>query len=676
MERASGVQDRLFRDRRDAGQALAGVLERYRGRPDVVVLGLPRGGVPVAYEVATALGVPLDVFVVRKLGVPGREEVAMGAVASGGVVVLNDDVVRGVGIAPEVIEQAVEREGREVTRRELSYRDGRPMPDVEGKTVILVDDGLATGASMSAAIQALRRLRPGRIVVAVPAAPESTCRELAGQVDEMVCATTPSPFVAVGQSYWDFAQTSDAEVRDLLRARSTTPAASGPRGPGEVAVIRSESVPLENGVPSDAALFDFVGDAHFVLIGEGSHGTHEFYAARAAMTQRLIEEKGFCAVAVEADWPDAYRVNRYVRGRGEDATAETALRDFERFPTWMWRNAPVLDFVGWLREHNDLSGNNERAKTGFYGLDLYSLHRSIEEVISYLDRVDAPAAARARHRYSCFDHFSDSADGQAYGFAAAFGAGETCEEEVLEQLVDLQRHALEYAKRDGMIAEDELFYADRNAQTVRAAAEYYRTMFGDGASSWNLRDRHMVDTLEALAGHLTRQRGEPARIVVWAHNSHVGDARPTEVSVRGELTVGQLMRERHPSDCRLLGLTTYTGTVTAADEWGGSAERKWVRPALRDSIEELLHETEQKSFLLSFAPGSLSAEMLRSARLERAIGVIYRPDSERQSHYFRARLADQFDAVIHIDDTRAVEPLERASRWELGEVPETYPFNV
>jgi predicted phosphoribosyltransferase len=309
------MAERLFRDRRDAGRVLAGLLERYRGRDDVIVLGLPRGGVPVAYEVAMALGAPLDVFVVRKLGVPGREEVAMGAIASGGVIVLNDDVVRGLGIGPEVVREVAEREGRELLRRERAYREGRPMPPVAGRTVILVDDGLATGASMRAAIQALRRLRPARIVVAVPAAPESTCRELAALVDEVVCATTPSPFLAVGQSYWDFAQTTDEEVRDLLRAAATTrPAGAGARGPTEVDVLRAWAMPVSDGAPHDDALFDLVGDAEFVLLGQASHGTHEFYAARASMTRRLIEEKGFCAVAAEADWPDAYRVNRYVRG--------------------------------------------------------------------------------------------------------------------------------------------------------------------------------------------------------------------------------------------------------------------------------------------------------------------------------------------------------------------------
>ncbi|MEY2460376.1 MAG: hypothetical protein QOG30_2206, partial [Acidimicrobiaceae bacterium] len=648
-------------------------LEHYRDRDDVVVLALPRGGVPVAYEVATALGAPLDVFVVRKLGIPGQEEVAMGAIASGGVVVLNDDVVRGMEIAPSVIERVARTEGREVERREQAYRDDRPSPDLAGKVVILVDDGLATGSSMRAAVLALRRLRPGRIVVAVPAAPESTCQELAAEVDEVICATTPSPFFTVGQHYWDFTQISDDEVRSLLSEAWSTRPTRALREPAEVSTLRAAITPLDEGQADRDALLELVGDAHFVLLGEASHGTHEFYETRARMTRWLIEDRGFCAVAAEADWPDAYRVNRYVRARGNDTAAEEALRGFERFPAWMWRNAVVLDFVGWLREHNDRAGKDERAKAGFYGLDLYSLYRSMHETIGYLERVDPQAAARARERYSCFDHYRDEA--QDYGLAAAFGAGASCEQQVVDQLVDLHRHAPEYARRDGLIAEDEAFYAEQNARTVKSAEEYYRTMFGVGATSWNLRDQHMVDTLDALVTHLSRQRSGPAKVVVWAHNSHLGDARATDVTAQGQLNVGQLVRERHPSDCRLIGFTTFTGTVTAADDWGGAAERKRVRPALRDSYERLFHDVDEKAFsIANHVPNVV--EFLRTPRLERAIGVIYRPRTERQSHYFRARLADQFDAVIHIDETRAVEPLERTARWEEGEVPETFPSAV
>ncbi|MBB5130863.1 erythromycin esterase-like protein [Thermocatellispora tengchongensis] len=434
-------------------------------------------------------------------------------------------------------------------------------------------------------------------------------------------------------------------------------------------------VPTSGGVPSDARLFELVGDARFVLIGEATHGTHEFYAARAAMTRRLIDGLGFDAVALEADWPDAYRVNRYVRGEEGDTDAEEALRGFRRFPTWMWRNAAMLDFTGWLRARNDRA-DREEDKAGVYGLDLYSLHRSIGAVIAYLERVDRAAADRARERYACFDHYDHEEDGQAYGLRAAFGAGEQCRDQAVEQLIELRRHAIDYVGGDGAAAEDELFYAERNARTVEAAEEYYRAMFGDRVSSWNLRDEHMADTLDALAAHLGRRRGRPARIVVWAHNSHVGDAAATELGASGETTLGRLVRERHPRRCRLIGFTTWAGTVTAADEWGGPAQLKRVNPALNDSVEELFHDAEQEEFMLTFERGSRAAEALRTPRLERAIGVVYRPRTERQSHYFVARVADQFDAVIHIDETRAVEPLERTARWAAEEPPVTYPSSV
>jgi len=669
------MADRVFRDRRDAGRVLARLLEPYRDRHDVVVLALPRGGVPVGYEVATALGAPLDVFLVRKLGVPGREELAMGAIASGGMVVINDDVVRALEIPAEAIQRVAEQEGQELVRRELAYREGRPPPDAAGRTAILVDDGLATGSSMLAAVHALRESHPAQVVVAVPAAPESTCRELRLVVDDVVCATTPSPFFAVGQSYWDFTQTTDDEVRQLLREAAKARRAPGPRGDGDdVAAVRSELAARRGaGQPQDA-LLDLVGDAHLVLLGEASHGTHEFYAERASITRRLIEEKGFCAVATEADWPDAYRVNRFVRGDGDDQTAEEALRGFERFPTWMWRNAVVLDFVGWLRERNDRVAARGRDGAGFYGLDLYGLYRSIEEIVSCLEVVDPAAARRARERYACFDHFAG--DPQSYAMAAAFGAGESCEQEVVDQLVDLEQQALERWRREGVPVDDELFNAEQSARTVKAAEEYYRTMLGGRVSSWNLRDSHMADTLDALADHLGRRRGEQAKIVVWAHNSHVGDSRATEQGSGGELTLGRLVRERHPEDCLLGGFTTYAGTVTAADDWGGPAERENVRPALPGSVEELFHQVGEESFALPLRTASRSADVLRAARLERAIGVIYRPATERRSHYFRARVADQFDVVIHLDETRAVEPLERTARWERGEVPETFPHAV
>lgn len=644
-------------------------MEQYRGREDVIVLALPRGGVPVGYEVAKALDLPLDVFVVRKLGVPGREELAMGAIASGGIVVLNQEVVRALRIPSDTLRQVARQEFEELQRRELEYRGDLLEIDVSGKTPILVDDGLATGSSMRAAIKALRKLNPAKIVVAVPSAPTATCNQLRAEVDDVICASTPFPFYAVGQSYQDFSQTTDEQVRELLRSAWHSRPANKPERPGsDVDAIRAHLQPAdrERGLPLPA-----VSDEHFVLLGEASHGSHEFYEERARITRWLIEEKGFHAIAVEADWPDAYRVNRYLGGLSRDSRPEEALGGFRRFPAWMWRNRVVLEFVGWLKEHNERAGG---AGTGFYGLDLYSLFSSMHEVVAYLERVDPAAAARARERYGCFDHFGE--DAHAYANQAAYGAGATCEREVLDQLVELHSGALEQVKREGMTEDDELFYARQNARTVKAAEEYYRTMIGGRVASWNLRDRHMADTLDELAVHITRRTGEPARIVVWAHNSHLGDARSTEPGMRGELNLGQLVRERHPGDCFLLGFTTYSGTVTAASSWGGPAERLQVRPALPGSFEKLFHDAGANAFLLDLKTPSAAEKLLRSTRLERAIGVLYLPQTERQSHYFRARLADQFDAVIHFDETRAVEPLERSSGWDSGEVPETYPHAV
>jgi erythromycin esterase-like protein len=438
-----------------------------------------------------------------------------------------------------------------------------------------------------------------------------------------------------------------------------------------VSAVRSAALRLPHSPDAYTPLLDLIGEARFTLLGEASHGTHEFYQERAEITKRLIVEKGYTAVAVEADWPDAYRMNRYVRGASADPDATIALSDFKRFPAWMWRNSVVLDFVGWLREYNDAQPPAE--KVGFYGIDLYSLFTSIGAVLAYLDKVDPSAAQRARYRYSCFEHFGENT--QDYGYAAAFGMSETCEDAVVRQLVELMREAGTYATRDGRVAADEYFYAEQNARLVKNAEEYYRTMFKGRVSAWNLRDRHMVDTLQALEVHLTRH-GAPPRIAVWAHNSHLGDAAATQMGEAGEWNVGQLVRERYGRDAVLVGFSTHRGTVTAASDWGGPAERKRVRPGLAGSYEELFHDVDLERFLLLLRDSDPLSAALASPRLQRAIGVIYRPETERQSHYFHTRLTRQFDAVIHFDETRAVEPLERGSLWVTEEAPETYPSGI
>jgi erythromycin esterase-like protein len=419
------------------------------------------------------------------------------------------------------------------------------------------------------------------------------------------------------------------------------------------------------------ALFDLIGDARVVLLGEASHGTHEFYRERARITRRLIEERGFTAVAVEADWPDAYRVNRWVRCVGEDGTGLDALGDFQRFPRWMWRNRDVLAFVKWLRRHNQSASPEMRV--GFYGLDLYSLFSSIEAVIGFLEQVDPEAARRARYRYGCFEDFGE--DTQAYGYAAEFGLTESCEDQALQQLVELQRQVGAASQTDGKIPQDEYFYAEQNARLVKNAEEYYRTMFRGRVSSWNLRDRHMAETLEALLTHFDQSVGR-SKIVVWEHNSHIGDARATSMGESGEWNLGQLSRERFGDETVLVGFSTYAGSVTAASDWDAPPERKRVRPGMSGSWEALFHSVGPPDFLLPLKGQDILNEALNQVRLERAIGVIYRPETERISHYFEAHLPQQFDAVVHFDETRAVEPLDRTAGWDPGEPPDTYPSGL
>ncbi len=430
-------------------------------------------------------------------------------------------------------------------------------------------------------------------------------------------------------------------------------------------VVQRELRPLLGMHHDHDALLDMISDARLVLLGEATHGSHEFYRERAAITKRLIMEKGFDAVAVEADWPDARRVDSWVRGIDGDVTAIESLGDFRRFPTWMWRNLDVVDFLGWLREHNDALPDAERV--GFHGMDLYSLFTSIDVVIRQLQVLDPAAAERARQRYACFDHFD--IDAQHYGAAAALGISRSCEDEVVAQLLDIQASSLQ--------AEDPDIYLDieQNARVVVNAERYYRAMFGPRVASWNLRDEHMANTIDQLALHL-RARGRSGKLVVWAHNSHLGDARATQMSRRGEWNVGQLLRMRHDDDCRLIGFTTHVGTVTAASDWDAHTERKHVEPSLPGSWEQIFHHAGVPAFSLILR-GTPAGEALTESRLERAIGVIYLPETERVSHYFKASLGRQFDAVIHFDTTHAVQPLEGFPLELVHEdLPETYPSTL
>lgn len=411
---------------------------------------------------------------------------------------------------------------------------------------------------------------------------------------------------------------------------------------------------LENEKQFDALLGE-IGDARVVLLGEASHGTHEFYEARIQMTKQLIKEKGFMAVAIEGDWPDVYQMNRYVQGYLPKEALMEAFSEFKRYPRWMWRNASLPPFLAWLREYND-SVASDKVKVGIYGLDLYSLNTSMQAVIQYLDKVDPEGAKRARERYLCFDHLG--CEPQSYGYSVSQHIKKPCFKEALAEVMDLQYRAFDYVKKDNSGSADNYFYAVQNARLVKDAEHYYRSMFEGRDISWNVRDTHMADTLDTLSDHIENRFGHPAKVIVWAHNSHVGDARATEMSERGELNIGQLARERHGDDVYSVGFSTHSGFVTASDDWDTRALCKAVNPGLPGSYEDLFHQVPHKNFILNLKKDAELEHYLQIPRLQRAIGVIYRPETERGSHYFFTRLPYQFDTVIHFDKTTAVLPLD------------------
>jgi erythromycin esterase-like protein len=412
--------------------------------------------------------------------------------------------------------------------------------------------------------------------------------------------------------------------------------------------------------PGFGALFERYGDRRVVLLGEASHGTSEFYRARAAITRHLIEHKGFEIVAVEADWPDAAAVDRYVRHKPARLDAEPP---FQRFPTWMWRNAEVAALLDWMRAHND--GVPAAQRAGFYGLDIYNMHGSIAAVLAYLDTVDPQAAVVARERYGCLTPWQR--DPATYGRAVLSAGYRTCEEGVIAQCRDLLRRHLEYAAADG----DSFLDAAQNARLIASAERYYRVMYYGGAESWNLRDTHMFETLE----NLLEARGPRSKAIVWAHNSHIGDARFTDMgNVRGELNVGQLCRQRFGDEAALIGFGTHAGTVAAATDWGGDMEVKTVRPSHRDSVERLCHDSGESRFLLDLGGDEALRRRLLEPRLQRFIGVIYRPQTELMSHYSDVSLPRQFDAYVWFDATSAVTPL--GSQHARPGAPDTYPFGL
>jgi protein-L-isoaspartate(D-aspartate) O-methyltransferase len=514
----------------------------------------------------------------------------------------------------------------------------------------------------------LAQLAPGgRLVMPVGSTPrEQTLVRLRKRADGKIAREDLGPvrFVPlIGAGGWP--EPGSDGVAATTGAQSAAPAIV--RRKPHVASLLAEACEPFAGV-DDAKLeplLERIGGARVVLLGEATHGTAEFYALRARITQELVARHGFRIVAAEADWPDAARVDRWLRAQQEPAGRPVA---FTRFPTWMWRNREMLALFEWLRRFDH--GREPEDQAGFYGLDLYSLYHSIGAVVRYLHDVDPDTARVARQRYGCLSPWEG--DPAAYGRAALTSRYAGCEGEVVAMLGDLLDKRMKYTQSDG----DRFFDALQNARLVADAERYYRVMYYGGRESWNLRDQHMFDTLAALL----QFRGEGSKAVVWAHNSHVGDAAATEMGSRGEHNIGHLCRRHFGRAAYSIGFGTDHGTVMAADEWDEPGRVMKVRPARADSYEGTAHESGVPAFLLPLrvplgARGAEARDALLQPRLERAIGVIYRPQTELQSHYFEAYLPAQFDEWIWIDETRAVTPLSRPSEPGGPEL-DTFPFGV
>lgn len=890
--RQLGVQ---FSDRADAGRQLGDKLAALR-LENPLIFALPRGGVPVAAEVAVRLNAPLDLLLVRKIGAPGNPEVALGAIVEGETshMIINEDVRRISGASDAYLTAARDRERAELERRRERYLGGRPRLDPKGRNVIVLDDGLATGATMKAALSALKHNGASRIIVALPVAPISALDEISEQADKVICLHPAAEFYGVGGFYRDFHQLSDSETEALLNqvaslnaterqkerkehpsadsrqvkipplglvgdlvvprdpiglvlfahgsgssrksprnvfvarelnkkgfatllfdlltteegedrrnvfdirllaervveacmwaasepdisdlplglfgastgaaaalvaaaevkdrvaavvSRGGRPDLAGPalpevtapsllvvgshdhevlqlnknalsamtcakslqivpgathlfEEPGtleaaishaadwfdahlmpgqpgktlsvaqikrlDIEILRDGAEPLppvED--PAFAKAFDRFGSHRVVLLGEATHGSSEFYRARAGITRRLIEEHGFSVVAVEADWPDAAVIDRHVCNRSQPAPRR---QPFARFPTWMWRNKEFQTFVEYLRYRNRSEERGDHVR--FYGLDLYNMTASIEAVLTYLDKTDPGAAEVARARYACLAPWSR--DPAAYGRAALTQGFTTCESAVTSILVDLLTQEMGEAQRDTLQNGDQFFDATRNAKLVANAELYYRAMYYGSRLSWNLRDRHMFETLQAILDHV----GPDSKAVVWAHNSHIGDARFTDMGrQRGELNIGQLCRQAFGDASALIGFGTATGTVAAASDWDAPMEIKTIREPRPDSFEHLCQQLDMERFLFDLRADRNPDlhNVLKRDRLERYIGVIYRPESERASHYGAASLAAQYDGFVWFDTTSAISPLPALTNENEDE---TYPFGL
>lgn len=410
-------------------------------------------------------------------------------------------------------------------------------------------------------------------------------------------------------------------------------------------------------------LFDRIGDARIVMLGEASHGTHEYYTWRAHISKRLIEEKGFSFIAVEGDWPDCYLLNRFIKGYDtEHKSVREVLEEFNRWPTWMWANWEIVALANWLRDHNTRLAADKRV--GFYGLDVYSLWESMESIMKYLKKTDPSALKVAEKAYQCFEPYKEN-EGQAYARASKF-VPDLCQTEVVSLLKEIRQKLPTYNSDY-----ENVFNAEQNALIAVNAERYYRAMIEGGPHSWNVRDRHMADTLERLL----KFHGENSKVIVWEHNTHIGDARATDMLDDGMFNIGELARvEHHDKGVVLVGFGSYEGTVIAAREWEARMQKMNLPPAQKGSWEYLLRKAGKEDKLLLLDDFTNNNTLMQNYIGHRAVGVVYNPKFERNGNYVPTILPVRYDAFIYLDETKALLPLH--IKPDGHQTPETYPFGV
>lgn len=672
----------IFQNRKHAGELLANKLLKYKSTTkdttksttqNVVVLALPCGGVPLAVEIAKSLQAPLDVLIVRKIGAPFNAELAVGAICENEEPIFNMQALSKAGLEPDDMKPIADSEKKEVQRQINVFRQGRGLIDTAGKTAIIVDDGLATGATLKAAIKYLKKKGVSHLVVAVPVAPSGSARVIREKVDEFIILEERQDLFSVGQWYKDFSQISDKEVLVFLNSQPGIKSSQEAKSSGRDLAAENLKKSIAKAMIKIGKEDDFdlliasVKEARVVMLGEATHGTLEYYRVRAQISQRLIKDHGFKFIAVEGDWPDAYRLHQYIQ-TGKGGNARSVLMHNHRWPTWMWANEEIVKLAEWMRNTG----------AGFYGLDVYSLFESIDMVTKYLKKNYPKLAEEIERRYACLASF----EGDEIAYAKSlvkYPAG--CENEVLLNLQELLKIRLEDMTANSRQNSDELFAAKQNAHIIANAEAYYRSMLRADASAWNIRDGHMMETLDRLL----ENSGEGGKAIVWAHNTHIGDYRATDMKSEGYINLGGLARLSYGNEnVALVGFGSYQGKVLAASTWDGPEKIMDLSPAQEESYENYFHkvavENKTNQFYILLNKGNqdllvqLSGKQLKHRLKHRAIGVVYNPIQEFRGNYVPTDLTKQYDSFIFIDKTHALKSLYTV--YAHGEFPETWPTGL